>query len=88
MCHVRLETEIFLSYNNTSKQERKVRKMRIVDFQERLERVDPLIKLRVETMLKYLYEDCENFEEMTGILDTIEDIVQEQIKKVDTNKLK
>lgn len=62
--------------------------MRIVDFQERLERVDPIIKLRVEMMLKYLYENCENFEEMTGVLDTVGSIVREQIKKVDTNKLK
>lgn len=61
--------------------------MRIVDFQERLERVDPVIKTRVEMMLKYLFENCENFDEMTGILDTVENIVREQIKKVDTNKL-
>ncbi len=61
--------------------------MRIVDFQERLERVDPQIKLKVEMMLKYLYDNCENFEEMTAVLDTVENIVREQIKKVDTNKL-
>jgi len=62
--------------------------MRMVDFQERLERVDSPIKLRVEMMLKYLYENCESFDEMTGILDTVGNIVREQIKKVDTNKLK
>lgn len=62
--------------------------MRIVDFQERLERIDPKIKVKVEMTLKCLFENSSNFEEMTQILDTVEDIVREQIKKVDTNKLK
>ena len=62
--------------------------MRMVDFQERLERVDSPIKLRVEMVLKDLYENCESFDEMTSILDTVGNIVREQIKKVDTNKLK
>ncbi|MCP5102748.1 MAG: hypothetical protein GY950_05195 [bacterium] len=62
--------------------------MRIVDFQERLERIDPDIKLQVETALKCLFEISSNFEEMTRILETVDSIVCEQIKKVDTNELK
>lgn len=62
--------------------------MKIVDFQERLERIDSKMKIKVETILKYLFENSSNFEEMTYILDTVDNIVQEQIKKVDTNKFK
>ena len=62
--------------------------MRIVDFQERLERIDQDIKLQVEMTLKCLFENSSNFEEMTRILETVDSIVREQIKKVDTNKLK
>jgi hypothetical protein len=62
--------------------------MNIEDPQETFERVDPIIRLRVETVVKYLFDNSSDFDEMTHILDTVENIVKEQIKKVDTNKFK
>jgi hypothetical protein len=62
--------------------------MRIVDFQERLERIDPEIKGKVELTLKCLFENSADFDEMTQILKTVKTIVKEQIKKVDTKKFK
>lgn len=61
--------------------------MKLVDYQERLERVAPEIRLEVEMMLKCLFENSTNFDEMTAILETVHNIVREQIKKVDTNEL-
>lgn len=62
--------------------------MKIEDPQETFERVDPKIRSIVETVVKHLFENSSDFDEMTQILDTVEDIVKEQIKKVDTNKFK
>lgn len=62
--------------------------MKIEDSQETFERLDPIIRLRVETVVKYLFDNSSDFDEMTHILDTVENIVKEQIKKVDTNKFK
>ncbi len=62
--------------------------MNIEDAQETFERVDPKIRLRVETVVEYFFDNSSDFDEMTQILDTVENIVKEQIKKVDTNKFK
>jgi hypothetical protein len=62
--------------------------MNVPNFQERLERVGPQIKLKVATMLNYLFENSENFDEISEILDTVNIIVKEEIKKVDTKKFK
>ncbi len=62
--------------------------MKTVDFKERLERIDSQLKPKVETMLNYLYENSSDFEEMNQILTTVEKVVREQMKKVDTNKFK
>jgi len=62
--------------------------MNIEDPQETFERVDPEIRSRVEAVMKYLFENASDFDEMTQILDAVETIVEEQIKKVDTKKFK
>jgi hypothetical protein len=62
--------------------------MKIEDPQETFERVDAKIRSIVETVVKHLFENSSDFDEMMQILDIVEDIVKEQIKKVDTNKFK
>jgi hypothetical protein len=63
-------------------------KMNIEDPQETFERVDPEIRSRVQNVVKCLFDNASDFDEMTQILDAVETIVEEQIKKVDTKKFK